>query len=39
MSLHIYLFFREYRLKQAELEEVGSMSGILNVISHFLSYN
>ena len=36
MPLQIYLFFIGYELKEAELEEVASVSGILNVSDDFL---
>ena len=37
MSSQIYLFFIGYELKEAELEEVASVSGILNVSDDFLT--
>ena len=37
MSSQIYLFFIGHELKEAELEEVASVSGILNVSDDFLT--
>ena len=37
MPLQIYLFFIGYELKEAELEEVACVSGILNVSDDFLT--
>ena len=37
MPSQIYLFFIGYELKEAELEEVASVSGILNVSDDFLT--
>ena len=37
MPSQIYLFFIGYELKEAELEEVPSVSGIINVSDDFLT--
>ena len=37
MPSQIYLFFIGYELKEAELEEVASVPGILNVSDDFLT--